>query len=321
MKVLRVTHPGGAFVHWVPPPSTWKGRGATSQAVSVERMEWNDKPPENWHDAIRDHLENDPHTIIQYEGEPHLMPIWTRHMRPICILRHLKHFPPKSARPYVVVPSYFAREALRRKKYQALTVPPFVEARFTDDLEVPAGAEDDSLTVLLHPQATTIRLLRAIEHGGSHQAVAEWLVLDQGSKRGPLIKQTLCQSGLRSRLVSIEEIGAWQRVHAMITDQHPIYSLNVLHCYALAYCIPVLTTAIGDHPELVKHRYNGFLLSSSPMQLCHELTDYLSLLKKEPTLIEQLRENGRRLYEAYYSPPHTMRIWHKLIESRWGRRE
>lgn len=98
----------------------------------------------------------------------------------------------------------------------------------------------------------------------------------------------------------------------MVTDQHPVYSLNALHLRAMANGIPVMTTDVGDHPEVVKHWHNGFLLELPRLQ--DDLSHYVQHILRQPALLGQLRINGRSLCETFHAKGHILPKWQRLYE-------
>lgn len=302
MNVLRVTPPGNTLAKWVP---SWDN-DTSSQSLSVECLTHEN----NWMDDVQQYIATHPHTVIQYEGIRDRLPNLPPETLVIWVIRHLTAIPRKKTHvSHFVVPSYYAREILRRKGYRAVTIQPVAEKTdVMNKAKLPAAP----LTILLHPGTTTKRLLQSIRTLNGRRYDIEWLLIDDGRHRVQTIVRAFKQMKHHVRSVKAGETGIWRQADVMVTDQHPVYSLHALHIRVIAHGIPILTTAVGDHPESVKHWHNGFLLS--PRQLASDLSYYLKQLIQEPGLIRQLRVNGCSLCEKFHSNDRVLPDWLTLYQ-------
>lgn len=304
MHILRVAFPGGQLARWVP---VWDN-GELPPTLSMSSMVFAKGREDDWLTEVRKVVEHHPYTVIQYEGRHYETQTLPRKTAAVRVVQHLNTKIGKNDFAYIVVPSFYARQLLRRQGYRAVTILPV--ARTTDVSTSVQHAAAAALTVLLHPWTTTKRSLQAIRTLSGRCFDIEWLLVNDGSKRVQTSERTLKQAQHRVRLVHVDDTDAWRQADVMVTDQHPIYSLNTLHLRVMTHGIPILTTAIGDHPELVKHWHNGFLLQ--PAQLVDDLTDYLNKLMREPDLLKQLRVNSRCLCEKLHSANHIKPDWLKM---------
>lgn len=308
MRVVRITDPGNTLARWVP---AWENDGASPQ-LTVECMAFPGIRQSEWLDHVRRYVERHPDTLIQYEGKSTwwLTGLGNRHAV-IHVLQHLTAVPKKTTFPYTVVPSYYARERLRKKGYRAFTIFPAVEGK---TLPQPNGARRRTLTLLLYQGATTKRLLRAVSSLSQKDLDVEWVLIGDKSERVKKVMRFLPQNKqpIRIRTVEAGDLSAWQGGDVLVTDQHPVYSLNALHLRAMANGIPVMTTDVGDHPEVVKHWHNGFLLELPRLQ--DDLSHYVQHILRQPALLGQLRINGRSLCETFHAKGHILPKWQRLYE-------
>lgn len=304
MNILRVAFPGSKLMQWIP---SWD-RGQSSQRPSVRCMEFAEDRKDDWLNDVKRYVANYPDTVIQYEGRRYVKPVLPTETAGIRVVQHLAAIPRKTAFSHIVVPSFYARDILRRKGYRAVTIQPAVEL-------VPDGAKSKSpsksaLTVLLYPGTTTTRVLQSIRMLRGNRWGIDWLLIDDGSQRVHTIERTINRMKQPVRIAKSEDIGDWQQADVMVSDQHPAYSLNALHLRVMAHGIPILTTTVGDHPELVKHWHNGFLLE--PRQLTDDLKYYFKQLIRNRDLLEQLSVNGRYLCHKFHSNRLVSQDWLRL---------
>lgn len=301
MNILRIASPGDKLEQWVP---SWDS-GESSQSLSVECMTFTEGHENDWLGEVQRYLEGNPRTVIQYEGkECNMSGVPLETTACIHVFRHLTEIPRKQTNfSYFVVPSYYAREFLRRKGFRAVTMQPVTEMGDVSEKVKPSSGA--ALTVLLNPGTTTKRLLQTVRALCGNRLEIEWLLIDDGSKRVQSIERVL-----KSVTERVSRTGNWQQADVIVTDQHPAYSLNTLHLRMMTHGIPVMTTAVGDHPELVKHWHNGFLLEVR--KLSDDLTYYLKRIIRERHLLNQLTVNGRSLCEKFHLERHVETDWIKL---------
>lgn len=67
---------------------------------------------------------------------------------------------------------------------------------------------------------------------------------------------------------------------------------------AMAHGLPVITTAVGGIPELVRHGENGFLIQPGDIA---GLTHYMEVLLRDSSLYERMSCNARKSVEKEYS--------------------
>ncbi len=69
---------------------------------------------------------------------------------------------------------------------------------------------------------------------------------------------------------------------------------------AMSYGVPCIATAVGGTPEIVKHKYNGFLLpiNTTSEEVAKTISYFYSLVDKEKTL---LRENAYHTWNTEYN--------------------
>lgn len=301
VNVLRIASPGNHLADWVP---SWDDR-VSPRSLSVKSLVFQEEKRHDWMVDVQQYVQSHPYTILQYEGKTDAIPILPLETTVICVIDHLTAVPhPGTHVSHFVVPSYYAREALRQKGYRAVTVRPVAETAGKINI---VRRHSAPLTVLLHPGTTTKRLLQSIHTVSGNCFKIKWLLIDNGSYRVKTIIRALKKMGQHIRMTTLDDSDIWRQADAMLTDCHPAYALNPFHVRFIAHGILILTTAIGDHPESVKHWHNGFLLSTR--RLADDLTYYFKQLMRKPNLIQQLKVNGLSLCEKFHSNTRVLPDW------------
>ena len=85
---------------------------------------------------------------------------------------------------------------------------------------------------------------------------------------------------------------------------------------ALAHGIPVLATAVGDIPQVIRHGETGFLVPAGDTRALHT---HMTRLLTDVDAVARMAGNGRRLVTEHYSAgrmaEQTQRLYESLIEA------
>lgn len=102
-----------------------------------------------------------------------------------------------------------------------------------------------------------------------------------------------------------------QEAHVLVLPTyHPWEGQPISIIEALAFGLPVISTAHNGIKELVLHNYNGIVVNARAPD---EIADAIDRLNNSPELYEQLAQNARRHYEENFtSEAHLAKMMHIL---------
>lgn len=332
MHILRTAPPGASLADWVPAIDQSHRTGLKKPnhvpvtSVTVTPVVLNDASSGVWQQTVSEKVAKYPNLIVQLENDTGAQLKSLPGERKMALIQHITENVPKYGYSRIVVPSFYARERLSRYDVRRVTTifptaPPGWQKeegnqRISADMSL---WQRGPLNVLLHPNATTKRLLNALLTLSKNRLRINWWLVRAHGHRYAMISDQFKQEQQITMPIAPTDPVAWQQADVIITDQHPAWSLNPLHVRCMALGIPILTTSCGDHPELVKHMHNGLLLSLG--NLVKDCRYYLNVLVKEPSLLQQFSGNTISLYKKYYREPHIVAEWETLYRNLPHRRK
>ncbi|MBY0230968.1 MAG: glycosyltransferase [Gemmataceae bacterium] len=169
-----------------------------------------------------------------------------------------------------------------------------------------------------HPVKDHAMLVRAFAAAAPRHPEAELLLAGDGPLRGELEAQAAAL-GIAGRVRflgvrrDVPDLLAACDVFAL-TSVSEAASLTVLE--AMATGLPVVATAVGGNPEMVRDGAEGLLVPRGDDRACAAA---LSRLLGEPGLARRLGEAGRRRVEERYRLESTIEGYHRLYRKLAGR--
>jgi glycosyltransferase involved in cell wall biosynthesis len=168
-----------------------------------------------------------------------------------------------------------------------------------------------------HPVKDHAMLLRAFAIVAARHPDADLLLAGDGKLRDDLAHQA-AEAGIESR---VHFLGIRRDVPELLravdifalTSVSEAASLTVLE--AMASHLPVVVTAVGGNPEMVRHESEGLLVPRGDHAAC---ADALSRLLADPALARQLGDAGRRRVEERYQLSRTIEAYHRLYRKLCG---
>jgi glycosyltransferase involved in cell wall biosynthesis len=160
-------------------------------------------------------------------------------------------------------------------------------------------------------------LVRAFAIVAARHPDADLLLAGDGNLRGDLERQA-AEAGIEGR---VHFLGIRRDVPDLLravdifalTSVSEAASLTVLE--AMASHLPVVVTAVGGNPEMVRHESEGLLVPRGDHVACAEA---LSRLLADPGLARRLGEAGRRRAEERYQLSRTIDNYHRLYRKLCG---
>ncbi|MGL4551908.1 MAG: glycosyltransferase [Gemmataceae bacterium] len=162
-----------------------------------------------------------------------------------------------------------------------------------------------------HPVKDHAMLLRAFAAVAPRHADVDLLLAGDGPQRADLQRQA-ADAGVAAR---VHFLGVRSDVPALLraadlfalTSVSEAASLTVLE--AMATSLPVVVTAVGGNPEMVRHEQEGLLVSRGDDAACAAA---LARLLDDPALARRLGEAGRRRVEERYQLGQTIENYFRL---------
>jgi glycosyltransferase involved in cell wall biosynthesis len=185
----------------------------------------------------------------------------------------------------------------------------------TDKFKPRENTNHDEKTVLyvgdLEPWKGIGSLIRWVQNANWVSSHFKLRIVGQGSYLQNLLTlQRKCQKKMNG--ISLEVLGP--RNHSEIPRILNDSSVLVLPSYweglptvvleAMASGIPVISTRVGDIPQIIEHRKTGFLMDRSLLSFQESIKSVFD----EDSLIRRVISNARRLVEREFSLPHVKHV-------------
>lgn len=199
--------------------------------------------------------------------------------------------------------TYLLKAGFRREQVVHIPSGLDVDSAVTVEEARRALASSDSFTVgtigRLSTEKNHVMLLRAAKEVAARGFKVRFLIAGEGPERSK-IERLIDEWGLAGSVgmpgyLSVEQF--MRQVHVLVQCSF-IENLPYSVMEAMAWCRPVLATAVGGVPDLVNEGKTGFLVPSDDYEA---LANRICEMSSWPRLIEEMGLAGRRKMENEFS--------------------
>jgi len=165
----------------------------------------------------------------------------------------------------------------------------------------------------LAPEKRYDLLLRAFSEPVLRNAEVHLVVVGSGAERETLLKLKK-RLGLNGRVQFLEEqqeIAELYRSADLFLQSSSREALSLALLEAMATELPVVVSAVGDHPKMIRDGENGFLI---PVGDVKAYTEKIIFLLDHPEEAKRIGREARKTILAHYSQERMLRDTEKLYE-------